>query len=297
MNQDLHPLMEKYLHELAAARRYSDHTLDAYARELRRFYATEPADPRKVKPHVVTRYLGALHAQGLQPSSIQRALSAIRSFYSHLVRIGEVDANPAAVAIAPKSKRRLPKALDPDETNALLTESEDAQPIQCRDRAMFELLYGSGLRLSELVGLDIQDLDTTAQQVRVLGKGKKVRQVPLTRMSIDALDQWLTHHPDPGPEAPLFTGRGRSRISNRTVQARLKKLATQLIGNGSVHPHMLRHSYATHLLESSGDLRAIQELLGHADISTTQIYTHLDFQHLAKVYDDAHPRAHVKDDG
>ena len=190
---------------------------------------------------------------------------------------------------------RLPKVLDTDQAARLL----DFQPQNAkekRDKAIIELLYGSGLRLMEVVGLSIKDLDLAAGFVTVLGKGNKVRQVPLGRLCIKALDEWLAEHPSIATDAPLFPSKNGQPISPRTIQKRLKDIAVIQLGDNSLHPHMLRHSYATHMLESSGDLRGIQELLGHNDISTTQIYTHLDFQHLANVYDKAHPRAKSRPD-
>lgn len=292
-------LLEKYLTALTVERRYSKHTLSAYRRDLERFIKSQDLPLPALKPHHITTYVGQLKAAGLAPRSIQRNLSAVRSFFAFLVEHGDLDSNPARAARTPKAKRKLPKVLDADQTQALLTSDQQAEHTDerlVRDLAMFELLYGSGLRLSELVGLDIGDVDLAEGFVRVLGKGAKTRQLPLGRYCMAALNRWLALHPEPTPRMPLFTaGKGR-RISPRTVQSRLKKLAAQRLGTGGAHPHMLRHSFATHLLESSGDLRSIQELLGHSDIATTQIYTHLDFQHLARVYDDAHPRANKEGD-
>jgi integrase/recombinase XerC len=192
-------------------------------------------------------------------------------------------------------KRRLPKVLDTDQAARLL----DFQPTNAkekRDKAIIELLYGSGLRLMEVVGLSIQDIELQSGFVTVLGKGNKTRQVPLGRLCITALKDWLLEHPAPTANTALFPSKNGGPISPRTIQKRLKDIAVIQLGDNSLHPHMLRHSYATHMLESSGDLRGIQELLGHNDISTTQIYTHLDFQHLANVYDQAHPRAKTKRD-
>ena len=230
---------------------------------------------------------------------MQRALSAIRSFYAFLLQRRMVKLNPAAIARAPKAKRKLPRVLDTDQA-AKLFDAEITTPLQVRDRAILELLYGAGLRLSELVQLNIGDVELNEGFANVMGKGKKARRAPLGRHCVAALRAWLSEHPNCVAEAPLFTGRmgqrGVTRISPRTIQNRLKKIAVQQLGDDSLHPHMLRHSFATHMLESSGDLRAIQELLGHADIATTQVYTHLDFQHLAKVYDAAHPRAQLAAD-
>ena len=183
--------------------------------------------------------------------------------------------------------------MDPDQTSQLFSERA-VSTIDIRDRAMLELLYGGGLRLAELVAIDIRDLDLANGFVTVTGKGRKTRVVPTGKAASEAVRAWLAKRGPASGRDPLFTGRGVARMSPRNVQLRLKKIAVRTIGNDGVHPHLLRHSFASHLLESSGDLRAVQELLGHADISTTQIYTHLDFQHLAKVYDAAHPRARRK---
>lgn len=292
--------VERYLTYLQDERRYSAHTVNGYQRELSRFETyLAPAfqEWSAVKTHDVTQFIGYLHSLKLQPRSIQRAVSAVRSFFNYLLETGVVQSNPAAAAVVPRGGKKLPKVLDPDQASALfVSENVDTHPRDSRDRAILELLYGSGLRLSEAVGLNITDLDLRQGFARVIGKGNKERNAPLGRLCIAALKDWLAHHPNPLPDAPLFTGRGEKRISPRTVQQRLKAVGVNRLGTDQLHPHMLRHSFATHMLESSGDLRAVQELLGHADIATTQIYTHLDFQHLAKVYDSAHPRAHTHPD-
>jgi integrase/recombinase XerC len=278
-------------------RDYSTNTLDAYRRDLTRFHNFVNKSPDAVTSNDINAFVAKLHSQGLAPRSIQRALSSVRSLFTHLESRRQTSGNPAAGARAPRDKNKLPNTLDADQA-ARLFEFEAHTPRLKRDKAMIELFYGSGLRLSELVGIDITDLDLETGFVRVLGKGSKERQVPLGRYCIEAVRSWLAEHPAPDPTSPLFTGRGRSRISPRTVQSRIKQLSATQLGTTDLHPHMLRHSFASHLLESSGDLRAVQELLGHSDLGTTQIYTHLDFQHLAKVYDAAHPRAdHQPDDG
>jgi integrase/recombinase XerC len=289
------PLIAGFLDHLTVEKRYSAHTLSGYTRELERFRTFYAGDLAALRSHDVTHFTGWLRHQGLQARSIQRALSALRSFYAYLVQRKVVATNPAAVVRAPKAKRKLPRVLDTDQA-ARLFERKATKPAEVRDRAMMELLYGAGLRLAELVRLNIGDLDLAGGYANVLGKGNKERRAPLGRHCVAALQAWLEAHPDVQLDSPLFTGRGRNRISPRTVQTRLKRIAVAQLGDDSLHPHMLRHSFATHMLESSGDLRAIQELLGHADIATTQIYTHLDFQHLAKVYDAAHPRAHRQPD-
>ena len=214
---------------------------------------------------------------------------------------GLATANPAQDILAPKDKQALPATLAPEEVNRLLSQNLN-DPMICRDLAMFELMYSSGLRLAELVGIDLADLDLSVGQVRITGKGGKVRDLPVGDQAVEAINKWLGYRrslPGADGRAVFLSSRGK-RIAPRTVQMRLKKLAESQGLDRGCYPHMLRHSFASHLLESSGDLRAVQELLGHADISTTQIYTHLDFQHLAKVYDESHPRAkrdQVAEDG
>ncbi|NKC00550.1 MAG: tyrosine-type recombinase/integrase [Pseudomonadales bacterium] len=289
--------INRYLEHLASERRYSVHTITGYTRELKRFAAICNTPLEAVKAHHITQFITELHTRGLKPRSIQRSVSAVRSLFGYLMQIGMCQSNPAVAAIVPKSDKKLPRVLDPDQASALFVQEQvQTEPRLVRDQAILEILYGSGLRLSEAVGLDISDLDFNQGFARVAGKGNKVRNAPLGRLCIQALKEWLVFHPNPIPESPLFTGRGKNRISPRTVQQRLKAIGIEKLGTDQLHPHMLRHSFATHLLESSGDLRAVQELLGHADIATTQIYTHLDFQHLAKVYDAAHPRAQKSKD-
>ncbi len=290
-----HPLdahVSAFLDYLKFEKDYSANTLAAYRRDLGRFAEMTGESAENVGRRHVDAFIARLHSEGLAPRSIQRSLSSVRSFFKYLEARRETKKNPAAAARAPKSKNRLPSTLDADQA-ARLFEFEAKTPLEKRDKAMLELFYGSGLRLSELVGANRSDLDLDAGFITVLGKGRKTRQVPLGRHCIEAIRAWLAVHPTIGNPAatPLFTGRGEARISPRTVQNRLKRLAARQLGSTDLHPHMLRHSFASHLLESSGDLRAVQELLGHSDLGTTQIYTHLDFQHLAKVYDAAHPRA------
>ena len=292
----LPPLAAEFLVQLEQQQHYSLHTVSAYRHELARFCRGLEVELLDAKPHHISAFVAGLHHDGLKPKSIQRALSAVRSFYAYLLRNGTIATNPAAAARAPKAKKHLPKVLDPDQAKHLLDKkarspSDPAKGAQ--DQAILELFYGCGLRLAELVGLDLGDLDLSSGFVRVLGKGNKERQAPLGRYAVRAIRSWLQHHPNPVADAPLFVGRSRQRISPRTIQQRMKRLARERLGDDSLHPHMLRHSFATHLLESSGDLRAIQELLGHSDIATTQVYTHLDYQHLAQVYDRAHPRAQM----
>jgi integrase/recombinase XerC len=292
--------LARFLDYLRYERRYSPHTIEAYARDLNRFAAEASRPWSEVQSHQVIAHVARLHAASQQPRSIQRALSSLRSFYRYLQRQRLVEHDPTTGIRAPKTRTRLPKLLDTDQAAQLL-EFTPVDAAELRDRAIAELLYGSGLRLAELTGANVGDLDLAAGFITVRGKGGKVRQVPLGRHCITAIRAWLAIRAaagDPGGKSapvpdptPLFTGRGGRRIAPRTVQLRLKRLAIRQLGSDELHPHMLRHSFASHLLESSSDLRAVQELLGHADISTTQIYTHLDFQHLARVYDAAHPRA------
>lgn len=288
-------MIEAFLDHLKFEKQYSQHTLDAYRRDLKRIAQALDTPWQEVKPHQISSLIARLHAQRLSPRSLQRLLSSARSFFGYLERQGLIQANPVANARAPKARSKLPGALDADMT-AKLFDFEAKTPLEKRDLAMAELFYGSGLRLSELVSINLRDLDLDAGFVRVLGKGSKARQAPLGSHCVAAIRAYLAARGPLSPDAPLFAGRGERRIARRTVQQRLKRMGALQLGSSELHPHMLRHSFASHLLESSGDLRAVQELLGHADISTTQIYTHLDFQHLAKVYDAAHPRAEKQGD-
>ena len=281
--------MERFLFNLSQQRNYSDRTVTAYGHDVERFIEFCGEEVADANAQDVLRFAAHLKRQGLSNASISRCLSAIRSFYKFLLTQGEVPANPAAAAVGPRITRRLPKVLDTDQAAQLLNvTAKDRQSL--RDKVLLELFYGSGLRLSELANLKLTDLDMAQGMVQVLGKGGKERRVPLGRQCISALSQWTKTLASQG-HGWLFPGRNGKNISPRTIQNRLKKIATAQLGDNSLHPHMLRHTYATHLLESSGDLRGIQELLGHRDIATTQIYTHLNFQHLAQVYDSAHPRA------
>lgn len=307
------PLLESFLNHLRLERRYSAHTLAAYQRDIDRLRHAVQRPWAEVRSHDITSHVARLNAGGHAPRSIQRALSSARSFYRFLIRQGLASQDPTTGLRAPKSPSRLPRLLDTDQAAQLLARTPESTD-EIRDLAIAELFYGSGLRLAELTGANVGDLDLGEGFIRVRGKGSKMRQVPLGRQSVAALQRWLQARlaardaaltgtgavSSPGAsfalDAPLFTGRGGIRIAPRTVQKRLKRLAVLQLGSDELHPHMLRHSFASHLLESSSDLRAVQELLGHADIATTQIYTHLDFQHLAKVYDSAHPRARSRKD-
>ncbi len=293
-------LLSAFLDHLSNERRVSPLTVKHYRRDLETLGAwcveQGVADWERLDTQHVRAFVAARHRAGLSGRSIQRLLSAIRSFFRFLMREGEANYDPAAGISAPKSPRKLPDAMDVDQTARLL-DAHDDDPVAIRDRAMFELMYSSGLRLAELVSLDLNDLDLREGSVRVTGKGAKTRVLPVGRQALEALEEWLDLRgglADVDQTAVFVSQRG-GRLSARSVQARLSSLALRQGLGRKVHPHMLRHSFASHVLESSGDLRAVQELLGHADISTTQVYTHLDFQHLAKVYDAAHPRARRRD--
>ena len=297
--------VEQFLTELAVQRRASAHTLRAYRGDLERLTTLAAgADAAQLKTPQLRRGLMQLHAQELAPRSIARTLSAWRSYYAWLARRGTIALNPADGLRAPKRPRSLPKALGIDQAAALLDgngASDDASaaagPLLTRDAAMFELFYSSGLRLSELVSLDWPGgLDLSTGEVTITGKRQKTRTVPVGDKALSALQAWLAERPalvrDGQPA--LFLGRNGTRLTPRQVANRLDQWAQRQGVGVHVHPHMLRHSFASHVLQSSGDLRAVQEMLGHASISATQIYTHLDFQHLAKIYDSAHPRAKNK---
>ena len=288
--------IDRFLAHLAHERRVSGHTVAAYRHDLlalmqyarrRRLAGWNGLDHADMRA-----FAAAQHGVRLSPRSIQRHLSAARTFYEFLMREGHCIRNPAEGVRAPKVKKRLPATLDADQMGRLLAFRVD-DSLSARDKAIMELFYSSGLRLAELVGLSVGAVDFADRTVRVLGKGNKTRIVPVGRQGLDALKHWLKTRAglvEPGAEA-LFVGlRGRP-LSVRAVQLRVGAWGRRQGIGVHVHPHMFRHSFATHLLESSGDLRGVQELLGHSDIGTTQIYTHLDFQHLATVYEAAHPRA------
>jgi integrase/recombinase XerC len=300
------PHCEKFLQNLTQVRRLSPHTVAGYRHDLHLFCefcrAQALSDVARVHGADIRGWIRQLHHRGLKPKSIQRALSALRSFYKALFRDGVVTANPVTGIAAPKVPRRLPVTLDTDQTQQLLgsvrpdnvelNEHADDDWLMQRDQAIMELFYSSGLRLAELAGMDIGDIDFVEGFVHVTGKGSKERKVPLGRAASTALKTWLAARAQlQTDDDALFVSNRGSRISHRSIQARIAQHALARGLPQHVHPHMLRHAFATHVLESSGDLRAVQEMLGHANLSTTQIYTHLDFQHLAKVYDNAHPRA------
>jgi len=291
--------LETYFDFLKNERRLSPHTRSNYRRDLGMLVVFCDArgfdDWRKLHVQQARAFAAQLHRQGLAGRSIARALSAARSFQRYLVREGLAAHNAFIGVAAPKAGRRLPKALSVDQA-ARLMQIEGDEPLARRDRALFELLYSSGLRLAELVSINVTDVDLRDATVTVTGKGSKTRIVPVGAQARSAIQAWLKERATLAAvgEPALFLGRSGKRLGARAVQLRLKQWAVRQGIEVPIHPHMLRHSFASHLLESSGDLRAVQELLGHADLSTTQVYTHLDFQHLAKVYDDAHPRARRK---
>ena len=287
-------LLTAYLTHLGAERGLSHHTVAAYARDIRLLLdKLGSATLSSLPTQDVRRMLASLHAQGLAGKSLARTLSAWRGFYHYLNQRHGYTHNPCEGLRAPKSPRALPKALSPDQTAQLLQAPANT-PLQQRDRAMFELFYSSGLRLSELAELQLAQLDLAAGEVRVTGKGNKTRLVPVGSVAQHALHDWLALR-NVNTDY-VFPGRGTGHLSQRAIELRLKQWATRAGLEVNVHPHVLRHSFASHVLQSSGDLRAVQEMLGHASISTTQIYTRLDFQHLALAYDAAHPRAKRKSD-
>jgi integrase/recombinase XerC len=286
-------LRDAYLAHLAQERRLSARTVQSYGRDLDALLGRAGAVPlSKLQVHDIRRFVGQLHAKGLDARSIARMLSAWRGFYRYLVRNHGYKENPCTGIRAPRAVKRLPRSLSPDEASRLL-DIEIRSALDVRDKAMFELFYSSGLRLSELTELAPADVNFREGTVRVTGKGSKTRIVPVGSHALEALEAWLKPRSAiPNHDtAALFVSRFGRRLSARAVQQRLARCALAQGISTRVHPHVLRHSFASHVLQSSGDLRAVQEMLGHASISTTQVYTHLDFQHLAKVYDAAHPRA------
>lgn len=293
--------VDSYLDELAQQRRQSPHTVSNYRRDLHVLAGliAESSDSITyctLQGHHIRRFMAQLHARGLGGRSLARMLSAWRGFYRWLGLRGEVSANPVEGVKAPKSPRALPKVLSPDEANRLLDHA-GGDGLELRDQAMFELFYSSGLRLAELAALDLACLHDVAEgEIKVFGKRGKERHVPVGGKAREAIERWaqqraLVALPD---ETALFVGQRGARIHPRVIEERLKQRALTQGLPVNVHPHMLRHSFASHMLQSSGDLRAVQEMLGHASIASTQVYTHLDFQHLAQVYDKAHPRAKRK---
>jgi integrase/recombinase XerC len=296
-----HPLVSGWLEILAQQRRQSPHTVSNYRRDLGKLLALAGDVPlERLLPHHIRRFVGQLHGGGLSGRSIARALSAWRGFFAWLGQRGAVSANPCEGIRPPKSPKRLPDALPVDEAMRLLAPDDSGDTLlDARDQAMFELFYSSGLRLSELAGLDVSALETAVHEgeVRVLGKRSKARIVPVGSQARSALAAWKAARAELAldDQPALFVSRRGTRLTPRAIELRLQQRALRQGLPVHVHPHMLRHSFASHVLQSSGDLRAVQEMLGHASIASTQVYTHLDFQHLAKVYDAAHPRAKRKD--
>jgi len=288
----------RYLEFLTHERRLAALTVKHYGRDLALLVRLAEAAGRPLddlSQADIRRFAAALHGRGLGAKSLARVLSGWRGYYEFRVRNQQAAANPVDGVRAPKAARRLPQTLSPDQAVALVSFTDES-PEGIRDRAIYELLYSSGLRVSEVTGLDLGSIDFSTAEVRVTGKGSKTRIVPVGRHAIEAVSRWLPVRESlrPSDHAALFvTARGR-RIGPRLVQSRIKLWAARQGLTVNPHPHMLRHSFASHVLQSSGDLRAVQEMLGHASIASTQVYTHLDFQHLAKVYDTAHPRAKRK---
>jgi integrase/recombinase XerC len=291
--------LPRFLAHLSVERRLSAHTDTSYRGDLQRFVGycdhNRVRDWRSVDSQHVRMFAAAEFRQGSSPRTIQRRLSALRSFFNFMIRERALDANPAVGVQAPKARKRLPETMDVDLMARLLAFRADTQ-LGVRDKAIMELFYSSGLRLAELVGLNLGDVDRGDRTVRVLGKGSKTRVVPVGKHALNAIARWLKERTGlaASGEPALFVSNRGARLGARAIQKRVAGWARRQGVGRHVHPHLFRHSFATHLLESSQDLRGVQELLGHANISTTQVYTHLDFQHLAKIYDAAHPRARRK---
>jgi len=297
MNDTAMKWINSFLAKLRNERNYSPHTLKSYSRDLNLLVAY--CDQEKISHWTdiddqhIRSLISKKHRQGLGGASLQHLLSTFRSFFKYLLVENIIKNNPAQNIQAPKTGRKLPSTLDVDSITRLIEIKGDEVEI-IRDRAILELFYSSGLRLSELSSLDVENgKNITSGTIRVKGKGDKERDIPVGKKACDAINAWLMRRAEIANENEhaLFVGKQGKRIHNSVIQKRLKYWAQKQGIDMNVFPHLLRHSFASHMLESSGDLRAVQELLGHADISTTQIYTHLDFQHLAKVYDAAHPRA------
>ncbi len=294
MNAQASRQLEDFIRFLKVEKRASVHTLSNYRRDLQHLAQSVPVDSwDALEPLQIRQYIAQRHRQGIGSRSLQRCLASIRSFYRFLIDRDELTSNPAKNIRPPKQSRSLPETLDIDQITAIMEATPDSD-LEIRDVAMFELFYSSGLRLSELAALDIDDIDLNERQLRVrYGKGGKQRLLPVGRKAVEALNRWLASRFVTDQPAVFISRQGR-RLSGRSIQLRLDRWCRKTGIDPHVHPHMLRHSFASHLLESSQDIRAVQELLGHKNISTTQIYTHLDFQHLTKIYDQTHPRAYKK---
>lgn len=298
MSSPLYAMTQAYWNFLRIEKQASPHTLSNYQRQLRAICSLLESNQishwQQVDVQVVRWLLSQSHKQGLSAKSIGVRLVALRQFLDFLLKNGELSVNPAVGIKAPKVGKHLPKNIDAEQMAQLLDFTSE-EPLEQRDLAMMELMYSSGLRLSELQGLDLGDIDLAGGEARLLGKGNKERIVPIGSKAIAALQQWLAvRHQFSPQDSALFLNQRGGRLSHRSIQLMMQKWGQKQGLESHLHPHKLRHSFATHLLEASADLRAVQELLGHSSLSTTQIYTHLDFQHLAKIYDDAHPRARRK---
>ena len=299
MKKEAQALTNLFFRYLETERRYSQNTIRSYQRDLEHF-SVHLQDKKlsrwaELKPHHIRTYASQIFIEGLGAKSIQRRLSAIRSFMNYLLREGMIKNNPAEGVKTPKAPKKLPGVLDIQQISQLL-DIQETDPLSLRDKAIMELIYSSGLRLSEIVRLNPIDLNLSDKSLTVIGKGDKTRMLPIGNEAIKSLRSWLSCRNElanPEEEA-LFVGSRGNRLSRRSIQSRIKHWARKNGIQQDVYPHLLRHSFATHMLEASGDLRAVQELLGHKDISTTQVYTHLDFEHLSKTYDKAHPSSGKK---
>ncbi len=287
----------QFLQHLRSERNYSPHTLQGYRRDLNRFAReaelNDSAPIESIDAAMIRGTLAPLRQANYSARSIQRYLSSLRSFFRYCLKHRWIKVNPASDIKAPKTPRPLPKTLDVDQAKQLLDSAVGDSWIAVRDLAMMELLYSSGLRVAELAGIELNDISPGEGTVKVTGKGGKSRIVPIGATALAALQKWNQHRRNiaqPG-QTHLFLGKSGNPLSIRSIQKRLELAGLKLGAEQRLHPHLFRHSFASHMLESSGDLRSVQEMLGHSNISTTQIYTHLDFQHLARVYDQAHPRA------
>ncbi|MFK5951395.1 MAG: tyrosine recombinase XerC [Methylococcales bacterium] len=290
-------ILASYFQYLEFEKRVSVHTLKSYQRDIKHLLnycvAQKIQQWQDIQVTDIRNHIASRHRKGIASKSLQRELSAIRSFYNYQIKNQHLQNNPARHIKAPKQEKKLPKVLDVDQMSGILESSPDSI-LEIRDLAMFELFYSSGLRLSELSALNMDDIDLVDRELRVLkGKGNKQRNLPVGSKAISALEKWLKCRTETLDSAIFISNKGK-RLGQRSIQLRLDRWCKKIGLPEHVHPHMLRHSFASHLLESSHDIRAVQELLGHSNLSTTQIYTHLDFQHLAEVYDNAHPRAKKK---
>jgi len=297
----LDKLRQQYLDSLATQRLLSPHTITTYHRALlslqQHLQELEVQSWQQLNGDHIRQWIAINRQQSLSARSIATKLSSLRSFCKYLLQIDYLQQDPCVGIKAPKQAKTLPKNVNVDQIHQLLNIDDD-DPLAIRDRAMMEVFYSSGLRLAELANLDLNDLDCQQQLIKVTGKGDKQRLIPITKTAIEQLQRWYCVRGSLalGDESAIFVSQRGQRISHRSIQVRMKKWALEQQISTTIHPHKLRHSFATHMLEESGDLRAVQEMLGHADLSTTQVYTQLDFQHLAKVYDQAHPRARSKRD-